>query len=191
MRNFRLWPPGKLFRSTSFLFINYFVSAQPTYPVNGVADRRSGAYAFTHATIVKDGQTTLSNATLVISEGKIISAGANADIPKGAVVIDCSGKYIYPSFIDIYSEYGIPIPERQRNGFDFRAPAQFNSNTKGAYGWNQAVRPEINGSKIFAVDDAKAKPLREIGFGSVLTHQKDGIARGTGVFVTLADEKEN
>jgi imidazolonepropionase-like amidohydrolase len=191
MRNFRLRPPGKLFFLLSLFFINNFVSAQPTFPVNGVADNRSGTYAFTHATIVKDGQTTLSNATLVISEGKIIAAGANAEVPKGAVVIDCSGKYIYPSFIDIYSDYGIPIPERQRNGFDFRAPAQFNSSTKGAYGWNQAIKPEVNGSKIFAVDDAKAKPLRDIGFGSVLTHQKDGIARGTGVFVTLANEKEN
>ena len=33
--------------------------------------------------------------------------------------------------------------------------------------------------------------LRDIGFGSVLTHQKDGIARGTGAFVTLADKTEN
>ena len=192
MRNFRLRPPGKLFFLLLFLFIALFASSQPTFPVNGVADHRSGTYAFTHATIVKDGQTTLTNATLIISEGKIIATGTNAEVPKGAVVIDCSGKYIYPSFIDIYSDYGIAIPERPRGGQDFfRAPAQFNSNTKGAYGWNQAIKPETNGSKIFAVDDAKAKPLREIGFGSVLTHQKDGIARGTGVFVTLADKKEN
>ncbi len=44
---------------------------------------------------------------------------------------------------------------------------------------------------MFTVDDSKAKPLRDIGFGSVLTHNKDGIARGTGAFVTLANEKEN
>src|ERR1700681_309772 len=103
MRKFRLRPPGKLFFLISFLHIYCFVAAQSTYPVNGVADQRSGTYAFTHATIVKDGQTTLSNATLVISQGKIIAAGANAEAPKGAVVIDCFGKYIYPSFIDIYS----------------------------------------------------------------------------------------
>ncbi len=167
------------------------MAQQPTFPVNGVADPRTMTYAFTHATIVKDWQNTLTNATLVIKEGKIISVGTNADVPKDAVVVDCSGKYIYPSFIDIYSDYGIPIPERQRGGFDFRAPAQFNTNTKGAFGWNQAIKPEVSGSKIFVVDDAKAKPLRDIGFGSVLTHQKDGIARGTGVFVTLANEKEN
>ncbi|HLY70370.1 MAG TPA: amidohydrolase family protein, partial [Puia sp.] len=39
--------------------------------------------------------------------------------------------------------------------------------------------------------DGKAKPLRDLGFGTVLTHEKDGIARGTGVIVTLANEKEN
>ena len=33
--------------------------------------------------------------------------------------------------------------------------------------------------------------MREIGFGAVLTHQKDGIARGTGAFVSLASMKEN
>ncbi|HEY4876690.1 MAG TPA: amidohydrolase family protein, partial [Puia sp.] len=98
---------------------------------------------------------------------------------------------IYPSFIDIYSDYGIPVAERTRNGFDYRAPTQMNSNTKGAYDWNQAIKPETDASKIFAVDDSKAKPLRDLGFGTVLTHEKDGIARGTGVIVTLADEKEN
>jgi imidazolonepropionase-like amidohydrolase len=35
------------------------------------------------------------------------------------------------------------------------------------------------------------KPYRDIGFGTVLTHQKDGIARGTGAVVTLANKKEN
>ena len=45
--------------------------------------------------------------------------------------------------------------------------------------------------KIFSADDAKAKALRDIGFGAVLTHQKDGIATGTGAFVTLANAAEN
>ena len=191
MRNF-LSAANRKWASFVLLFlISNPTFAQPSFPINGVADPRTGTYAFIHATIVKDGQATLSDATLLISEGKIIAVDNHIAIPKGAVVVDCSGKYIYPSFIDIYSDYGIPIPERQRGGFDYRAPAQFNSNTKGAYGWNQAIKPETDGSKIFSVDDSKAKPLRDIGFGSVLTHQKDGIARGTGVFVSLADDKEN
>lgn len=169
----------------------YASKAQETFPVNGVADNREGCYAFTHATIVKDGKTTLQDATLLIRKGKIISAGASLTIPKDAVVIDCKDKYIYPSFIDIYSDYGITSPSRTFEGFNFRAPAQLTSNQKGAFGWNQAIRTDVDGVKLFSVDDSKAKTLRESGFGTVLSHQKDGIARGTGLVATLANEKEN
>jgi imidazolonepropionase-like amidohydrolase len=170
--------------------------SQPTFPENGVADNREGCYAFTNATIVKDGQTTLNNAVLVIRKGKIVAVGAGIAIPKDAVTIDCSGKYIYPSFIDIYADYGIASATTGPGGF---GGGQFNpgqqpqiaSGTKGAYGWNEAIRSTADAYKVFAVDDAKAKPLREAGFGTVLSHVRDGIARGTGAVVTLANEKEN
>jgi len=167
------------------------LTAQSTFPVNGVANPKTGSYAFINATIIKDGQTTLSNAVLVIKEGKITAVGNNIPVPKDAVQIDCKGKYIYPSFIDIYSDYGIAEPQRERGGFNFGGPAQITSNQKGAFGWNQAIRSDVEAGKLFTADDAKAKPLREAGFGTVLTHQKDGIARGTGVLATLATEKEN
>jgi imidazolonepropionase-like amidohydrolase len=181
----------------ALLLFAFYSSAQSTFPVNGVADPREGCYAFTHAVLVKDGGTTVNDATLVIRDGLIIAAGAGVTPPKDAVVFDCTGKYIYPSFIDLYSDYGIAEPERRTGARDasvidfFRAPPQFNSNTKGAYNWNQAVHPETDASRLFTTDEAKAKPLRDVGFGTVLSHMKDGIARGTGVVVTLADEKDN
>jgi imidazolonepropionase-like amidohydrolase len=173
--------------------------SQPTFPENGVADSREGCYAFTNATIVKDGLTTLNNATLVIRKGKIVAVGAGITIPKDAVTINCSGKYIYPSFIDIYADYGIPSATGTTGPGGFGGGGQFNpgqqpqlaSGTKGAYGWNEAIRSTADAYKVFAVDDAKAKPLREAGFGTVLSHVRDGIARGTGAVVTLANEKEN
>ncbi|HEX5026582.1 MAG TPA: hypothetical protein VFV68_14985, partial [Agriterribacter sp.] len=67
---------------------------QQTFPVNGVADERSGTYIFTNATIVKNAQTTLRNASLLIQKGKIIAVGNTIAIPKDAVVVDCKGKYI-------------------------------------------------------------------------------------------------
>src|SRR6185503_8299486 len=87
-------------------------SAQVTFPENGVADPRHGHYAFTNATIVKDGITTLTNATLVIKDGRITAVGSNLKAPAGAVEIDCKGKYIYPSFIDVYADYGIATAPR-------------------------------------------------------------------------------
>ncbi len=164
-------------------------SAQSTFPTNGIAEPKEGCYAFTHATIVKDAQNTISNATLVIRDGKITDLGPAAAIPKDAVVVDCKGKYIYPSFVDIYSGYG--MGDAKKGGFAWNAAPQFLSNTKGAYGWNQAIKSETDAVKLFNTDPSKAAPLRSAGFGTVLTHQQDGIARGTAALVTLADEREN
>ncbi len=169
------------------------VNGQSTFPANDVANPKDGCYAFTNASIVKDAQNTLQNATLVIRRGKIEAVGNNIAIPKDAVIIDCNGKYIYPAFIDIYSDYGMPAAPQTAAGAGggFFRTQQLTSNTKGAYGWNQTIKPEAEASKIFTEDDTKAKALRDIGFGSVLTHQKDGIARGTGAFVTLANQPDN
>ena len=183
MRKLTLWLAACLCASLA--------RAQETFPENGVADKRSGSYAFTNAVIVKDGTTTWQNATLVIKDGRIVGAGPNAAVPKDATVIDCKGKFIYPSFIDVYTDYGLVTPQRQPGGFNFNAPAQLASNQKGAYGWNQALHTEVDAFKLFAADESKAKGMREAGFGTVLTHVKDGIARGTGTVVTLAALKEN
>ena len=173
-----------------FLIISItHINAQVTFPVNDVANPKEGCYAFTNATVITNAQTTLQNATLVIRNGKIVSVGTKFILPKDAVIVDCKGKYIYPGFIDMYSDYGTD-PLVKGNSLP-RGSSQLLSNTKGAYGWNQAIRSENNVAKTFAVNDAKAKELRSIGFGTVLTHQMDGISRGTGAVVTLATEKEN
>ncbi|PUZ19983.1 amidohydrolase [Chitinophaga costaii] len=182
-----LWPGG--FCVLAGLLWPSVMQAQQTFPVNGVADPRINCYAFTHATLVKDPQTTLANATLVIREGRIVTAAPGAAVPLDAVVIDCKGKYIYPSFIDLYSDYGVTVAPRA--GRNYGAGPQFISSTKGAYNWNQAIRAEVNASALFAADFGKAATLREAGFGTVLTHAQDGIARGSGAVVTLAAEREN
>ena len=169
----------------------YSTHAQQTNSINGVADVRSGSIAFINATIIKDASTTLTDGTLLIKNGRIISVDKSKTIPTDAVIIDCTGKYIYPSFIDLYSDYGLPTPARATRGNDFAGGVQLGSNTKGAYGSNQAIKPETNAAATFANDEAKAKTLRDIGFGIVLTHNKDGVARGTGSLVDLSAKKEN
>jgi hypothetical protein len=67
--------------------------------------------------------------------------------------------------------------------------------------WNPIPKGPTTGTRPFIPrrtlrasslsDEARANPLRESGFGTVLSHVKDGIARGTGVVVTLTDEKDN
>jgi imidazolonepropionase-like amidohydrolase len=184
-------PRKRLFRLSLLLgglLAGSHASAQETFPVNGVADTREGCYAFTKATIVKNAGTVLNNAILVIRNGRIVSIGTGP-IPKDAVVINCEGKYIYPSFVDLYSDYGTQ-PVKKSSG-SYRGEPQFLSATKGAYGWNQAIKSEVNAATVFEVNGSTAETLRNVGFGAVLSHQQDGIARGTGVLVTLADDREN
>lgn len=179
----------KLFYFLLFsIFFLPLANAQETFPVNGVKEQKPALYAFTNAKVVANSNTVLDNATILINNGIIQSIGAGVTVPKGAIVIDCKGKTIYPSFIDVYTNYGMPDAKRGRN--DNRGP-QFLSNKKGAYHWNEAIKAEFDAKSSFVCNDDKAEGLREQGFGTVLSFQKDGIARGTSVLVNLNNDKEN
>lgn len=169
----------------------YSSVAQTTFPRNGVYDERAGVYAFTNATIVVDPQTTLQNATLLIRDGRVEAVGTSVSLPVGAVVTDLKGKRIYPALIDIDSDYGMPEIARAGGPGGRGGVPQIESNKKGAYYWNQAVQPENDASILFKMTPAKADELRKLGFGTVLTHPHDGIVRGTGALVTLAEDREN
>ena len=162
--------------------------AQETFPRNGVYDERPGLVAFTHATLYTDYQTKVENATLLIRQGKIEAAGAGLRIPAGAVVIDVAGKYIYPGLVDIFSHYGLPPVIRARVSY---ASGPTESQKKGPYSWNQAIRPENNAAELFKVDAKGAEDYRKQGFGAVLALHPDGIARGTAALVALSSKREH
>jgi imidazolonepropionase-like amidohydrolase len=169
------------------LAVTALCQAQETFPRNGAYDERSGRYAFTNANIVTDSKTTLEGATLLIENGLIRELGKSVKIPAGTVVVDLKGKYIYPSLIDLDSDYGMPEVKRERPAVGRLTP-QLESNKKGAFGWNQAIQPENDASAMFAPEASKAAELRKIGFGTVLSHGHDGIVRGNGALLTLTDE---
>lgn len=159
-----------------------------TFPENGVYDEREGHYAFTNATIYVTPSQKLEKATLLIKKGKIVAVGTDLAIPKDAIVMDLQGKYIYPSFIELYSSYGIAKPVRKKKTSS--AP-QMLSSTAGAFSWNEALKPEQDGAELWKVDAKQAKEWRSLGFGTVLTHQGDGMARGSGTLVALGEGKEH
>ncbi len=183
----------KILLTLALVFSTAFLFAQQTYPVNGSYDIRPGMYAFTNATIVVNANQTISNGVLLIKDKIIQSVGTGTTIPKGYVVVDLKGKYIYPSLIDAFTSYGIPEAQRAQaaaGGF-FGRQSVFTSTKKGAYGWNESIRPETEVRSIFAIDAKKADDMRKAGFGSVNAINRDGIARGTSAAVTLIDSKEN
>ncbi len=156
--------------------------AQDYFPENdGVKTKNNNYTAFTNAKIYVTPTQVISNGTLLIRNGKVVQAGTSVSIPKNSVTIDLKGKWIYPSFIDVYSKFGVEQPKRAPGGG--RSP-QYNASREGFY-WNDHVTPENNAISKFKYDDKKAAALRKAGFGVVNSHIADGIARGTGVLVTL------
>ena len=167
------------------------VRAQETFPRNDVKDERAKAFAFTNATIIVDDKQKIDKGTLLIEKGKIVAVGPSVRIPKGYTVIDLAGKFIYPSFIDLHSQYGLPKPERSRGGGGFGGAEQIQPKSNAAYNANQAIKSHYDAVTEFAVDDKGAADLRSGGFGTVLSFRADGVARGSSALVTLANHRSN
>jgi imidazolonepropionase-like amidohydrolase len=176
----------------SILFMASVCSAQQTFPYNGVLPKDVVAVAFTHATIYIDFKNKIEDATLVIEKGKVVAAGKDIKIPSNAVTIDLKGKFIYPSFIDLYSDWGmsgsaLPGGPGTMADMDDETIAS-KGGTKGVMGWNPAIKVHNRAALLFAPAEESAKELRAIGMGVVLSQKMDGIARGTSALFGLSSQ---
>lgn len=163
------------------------IIAQEHFPKNdGVKSINTNYTAFTNAKIYVTPTQIIENGTLLIKDGKVVASGTSVTIPSNTVIVDISGKSIYPSFIDMYSGFGIEKPKRE-GGPGFGRAAQYHTSREGFY-WNDHIMPEQNAIDAFKFDKKSASELRKAGFGVVNTHLQDGIVRGTGMLVALTDE---
>ncbi|QQL49547.1 amidohydrolase family protein [Mucilaginibacter ginkgonis] len=176
------------------LLLTSFSYAQQTFPVNGAWDVRPGQYAFINATIVTSPGQVLKGAALIVKDRIIEAVGVGLVIPKGYVTVDLKGKYIYPGLVDAYTTYGMPEAPRQQGGGAFGGFGRVNtpiSTKPGAFGWNEAIRPDVHANSMFHANAISSKDLKSNGFGAVQSLVHDGIARGTSVVVSLGDERDN
>ncbi|NQV76843.1 MAG: hypothetical protein HQ490_00615 [Lutibacter sp.] len=171
-----------------FLFAIY-ANAQEYFPINeGVKTTPKNTLAFINATIYVTPTQIIKNGTLLIKDGKVSNVGIAIPIPGDAKIVDLVGKFIYPSFIDIYASFGIKTPKREQNS---RNSAQQYDAERSGYYWNDHVRPETNPVSLFEFDTKKAEELLKAGFGVVNTHLQDGIVRGNGLLVSLSPDLSN
>ncbi|WP_300026413.1 amidohydrolase family protein [uncultured Maribacter sp.] len=172
----------KLFFVLCLLGYGSLLTAQDYFPENaGIKVNNNNYTAFTNAKIFVTPTQVIENGTLLIQHGKVVSASSSVSIPKNAVIIDLMGKSIYPSFIDVYSKFGVEQAKKKQGG---GRSTQYEPSREGYY-WNDHIMPENKAIEKFAYDDKEAKVLREAGFGVVNSHIQDGIARGTGVLIAL------
>ncbi|MBO0322100.1 amidohydrolase family protein [Muricauda sp. CAU 1633] len=159
--------------------------AQEYFPKNdGVKAKNNNYQAFTNAKIYVTPSEVIQNGTLLIQNGKVVQVGKSVNIPKNAIVEDLQGKFIYPSFIDVFSDFGVKKPEKA----DAQGRSSQYEPTREGYYWNDHIMPENNALANFSYDTKKAEELRKAGFGVMNAHIQDGIARGTGILVALNDQ---
>lgn len=64
--------------------------------------------AFTNATVViGDGSAPIEHGTVVLRDGKVLSAGANVPVPAGATVVDAAGKWVTPGLVIAVTDLGL------------------------------------------------------------------------------------
>ncbi len=158
----------------SILFIKITLLAQNTKQLNGVPVSKPKFIAIKNAKIVASPSKNYDNGIVLIQGDKIVKIGNNISIPNDALILDYSGKFIYPSFIECFSNVGIENPNSNFSFFP-----QIETNKNGAYYWNEAIHPENNASLLYKQDAKKEEELLKMGFGIVSTHQDDGIIQGT------------
>ncbi|GAA4960880.1 amidohydrolase family protein [Algibacter aquimarinus] len=158
---------------------------QEYFPKNdGVKTTNTNYTAFTNAKIHVSPSQTIDSGTLLIKDGKVISSGTNISIPKNTTVINLDGKSIYPSFIDIYTDFGVEKPKRGGNGPSYGA-------SRSGFYWNDHVMPEQDVMATFNYNAKTASEMHKLGFGVVNTHMPDGIVRGTGALIALNNDADN
>jgi len=174
----------RIFFFFALILIPVLGNSQEIEPQNGVYSKDNILYAMTNVTIYTSPGEVLENATILFQNGVIQEVSKRITIPKNAVKIDRKGYTVYPSFIDPYSNFGIPIAKSGKKG---NRP-QLTSLKSGPYYWNEAIHPEVNAFDLFDSKlTAGKKDFIGQGFGTVSTHQSDGIIRGTATILTLGD----
>ena len=172
----------KIFLLLFLLLITNKTFSQNYFPNNeSVQNRNQNFTAFTNAKIYVTPTQIINKGTLLIQNGKVISAGTTTPIPKNTIVVNLDGKTIYPSFIDLYTSFGIEKPKSTSP----MSRGQLYDTKRAGYYWNENIRSEVNAFENYKYDTSKAEEFLKSGFGVVGTHVQDGIARGTGTLIAL------
>ena len=169
------------------LFFIYSIEkshSQDYFPENaGVKTSNQPYNVFVNASIIVSPDKKIEKGILIERDGFIVEVGKNIEIPKNSIIHDKTGQYIYPSFIDLYSNFGIKKAERSSS---IGRSSQYNANRKGFY-WNDHILSDYNSINDYSYNHVKSKKLREAGFGIVNIHRENGIHRGTGSLIALSD----
>ena len=164
--------------------------------VGGLAPRATRAefktpIAITDLTVVVEPGSTIESGTIVIDEGRIVSAGSEVDIPSQAERIDGTGLIAYPGFIDAQVHLGIPekartAQERERTEDVNPDPGQ-GPLAATRFANRRGIRPQLRALESYVPDEKALEVHRAAGFTAALVAPRDGILSGTSDLLSISD----
>ncbi len=178
----------KIFALLIFLFRATYIFAQSTFPHSGITDKENVYTLFKNATVHQSPNYT-DIVNILIFKNKIVSVGGADEIetPNNTLVKDLTGYDIFPSFIELNSDYGISLPAKIEN----KPGPEYERAQNKALSWNDALHPERKAVNYFQPDSQNADTLRSMGFGVVLSQMRDGIIRGTSLLTATGEGNAN
>ncbi|TCI04863.1 amidohydrolase [Corallincola luteus] len=164
------------------------VFADQTTPNQGLHENTPTLFALVNATVVTEPGKRIPNATLILEDGRIQRVIEDGDVPPGATIIDLKGHFIYPGFIDLYTQYG--VEPYSGNGHHDEEPI-YDAHRKGGNASNDAIHSQISWIDRFEPNPDNAQSWIQDGFTAVQSARFDGILQGRGMLISLADGLPN
>lgn len=93
------------------------------------------------------------------------------------------GAWIYPGFIESYSNVGMNAAPSKRNTEDEDELEKPGALNRGAFYWNEAIKPEFRAASFVGIDDKTATEMHKNGFTMAHVNSMDGIMRGSSAIV--------
>src|SRR6266851_3052189 len=143
-------------------------------------------FAIRGATVVPVSGPRLENATVIIARGVIKAVAKDATIPDEAWVIEGKGLFVYPGFIDSFTDVGIaptPALSAGEGGSRPQPPASRGPEDRpGSTPWR-------SGADEASLGDKRVETWRSAGFTTVISAPKGGMFPGQAAVLNLAGER--
>jgi imidazolonepropionase-like amidohydrolase len=145
-------------------------------------------YAIQGARVVTVSGRTIDNGTVVVSNGIITAVGSDVSVPRGAWVIDASGKTVYPGFIDAMTDLGHPRARGQQQAQESPFGPR-GGGDDGDHSWGPEDRPgthsDLSAGEELDGSDGRLERWRSAGFTTVLSTRDVGLVTDQAAVLDL------
>lgn len=159
-----------------------------------IAADGSSATAFRERTVALKGGTVVPRpgelieaGTILLRDGLVVAVGKDIEIPANAEVIDVTGLFVYPGFIDAGATDLLDTekeptarPGRKVDFADYALAATQPDNRKG-------ITPNARAAERWKADEKALNATRQLGFTVVHVVPTGRIASGFGALVATSD----